>query len=102
MFRTLGVLAAIFAVALAGVGLTFRASVERPADFRFINGTEPKSLDPHIMTGQPEGRIGDATLSVDDEPIYTVKRAKVGLFRDLAYRDYPQLSENARGGRLDR
>ena len=46
--------------------------------------------------------IGDATLSVDDEPIYTVKRAKVGLFRDLAYRDYPQLSENARGGRLDR
>lgn len=46
--------------------------------------------------------IGDATLSVDDEPIYTIKRAKVGLFRDLAYRDYPQLSENARGGRLDR
>lgn len=46
--------------------------------------------------------VGDASLSVDDEPIYTIKRAKVGLFRDLAYRNYPHLSENARGGRLDR
>lgn len=46
--------------------------------------------------------IGDATLCVDDEPIYSIKRAKVGLFRDLSYRDYPHLSANARGGRLER
>jgi 3-hydroxyacyl-[acyl-carrier protein] dehydratase/trans-2-decenoyl-[acyl-carrier protein] isomerase len=46
--------------------------------------------------------IGDATLLVDDEPIYTLKRAKVGLFRGIAYPDYPHASEHARGGRLER
>ena len=46
--------------------------------------------------------IGDATLSVDGAPIYSVKRAKVGLFRGIAYRDYPNASENARGGRMER
>jgi 3-hydroxyacyl-[acyl-carrier protein] dehydratase/trans-2-decenoyl-[acyl-carrier protein] isomerase len=44
--------------------------------------------------------IGDATLAVDGEPIYRIEKAKVGLFRGLAYRDYPNLSRNARGGRL--
>jgi 3-hydroxyacyl-[acyl-carrier protein] dehydratase/trans-2-decenoyl-[acyl-carrier protein] isomerase len=46
--------------------------------------------------------IGDATLLVDDEPIYTLKKAKVGLFTDLSYRDYPYPSENSRGGKLER
>jgi 3-hydroxyacyl-[acyl-carrier protein] dehydratase/trans-2-decenoyl-[acyl-carrier protein] isomerase len=46
--------------------------------------------------------IGDATLSVDDEPIYSIKRAKVGLFTDIAYPDYPHASANARGGKLER
>ncbi len=46
--------------------------------------------------------IGDATLSVDDEPIYSIKRAKVGLFKDIAYPDYPHASANARGGKLER
>lgn len=60
MYRTLiGVLAA-FGVALSIVGLTFSASVDKVAAFRFINGTEPKTLDPHIATGQPEGRIVSA------------------------------------------
>ena len=44
--------------------------------------------------------IGDATLAVDGEEIYRIEKAKVGLFRGLAYRDYPNLSRNARGGRL--
>ena len=30
---------------------------EPPADFVFINGTEPRSLDPQRVTGQPEGRL---------------------------------------------
>lgn len=30
---------------------------EPPADFVFINGTEPQSLDPQRVTGQPEGRL---------------------------------------------
>ncbi len=58
--RNLLGIGATFVVALGVVGLTFSASVEDPADFRFINGTEPKSLDPQIVTGQPEGRIADA------------------------------------------
>jgi 3-hydroxyacyl-[acyl-carrier protein] dehydratase/trans-2-decenoyl-[acyl-carrier protein] isomerase len=43
--------------------------------------------------------IGDATLLVDDEPIYTIKRARVGTFQGIRYEDYPHLSENAKGGR---
>ncbi|MFN8626962.1 MAG: bifunctional 3-hydroxydecanoyl-ACP dehydratase/trans-2-decenoyl-ACP isomerase [Candidatus Binatia bacterium] len=44
--------------------------------------------------------IGDATVQIDGELIYTIKRAKVGLFRELDYRDYPLPSARARGGRL--
>ena len=46
--------------------------------------------------------IGDATLSVDGEPIYTIARAKTGLFRDIAYRGYPNPSALGRGGRMER
>ena len=44
--------------------------------------------------------IGDAVVRVDDEPIYTLKRAKVGIFQGLDYPDYPHRSKNAVGGRL--
>jgi 3-hydroxyacyl-[acyl-carrier protein] dehydratase/trans-2-decenoyl-[acyl-carrier protein] isomerase len=46
--------------------------------------------------------IGDATLLVDGEAIYSVKRAKTGLFRDIAYRGYPNATARARGGRMER
>jgi len=46
--------------------------------------------------------IGDATLFVDDAPIYTVKRARVGTFQGIAYPDYPLRSANSRGGRMER
>ncbi len=46
--------------------------------------------------------IGDATLFVDGDPIYTVKRARVGTFQGIAYPDYPNPSANARGGRMER
>jgi len=46
--------------------------------------------------------IGDATLLVDDEPIYTIKRAKVGTFERIAYPDYPQPSLHSRGGKMER
>lgn len=60
MYRTLfGIVAAL--VAALGLGfLTFARSAERAADFVFVNGTEPKTLDPQTMTGQPEGRLADA------------------------------------------
>ncbi len=44
--------------------------------------------------------IGDATIFVDDEAIYQIKRAKVGVFRDIDYADYPHQSVNSRGGRM--
>ena len=46
--------------------------------------------------------LGDATVLVDDEPVYTIKRAKVGTFRDILYADYPHPSERSRGGRMAR
>ena len=45
--------------------------------------------------------IGDAVLFVDDEPIYSVKRARVGTFQGIAYPDYPLVSANARGGQME-
>jgi 3-hydroxyacyl-[acyl-carrier protein] dehydratase/trans-2-decenoyl-[acyl-carrier protein] isomerase len=44
--------------------------------------------------------VGDATVLVDDQEIYTLKRAKVGIFEGLDYPDYPNRSANALGGRL--
>ncbi|HWA77460.1 MAG TPA: peptide ABC transporter substrate-binding protein [Polyangiaceae bacterium] len=59
MLRSLLALAALFALGLFLVGLTFAASSHGRADFRFVNGTEPKTLDPSAMTGEPEGRIAE-------------------------------------------
>lgn len=44
--------------------------------------------------------IGDARVLVDGEEIYRVGRAKVGVFRDIDYADYPWPSRNSRGGRM--
>ena len=44
--------------------------------------------------------IGDAQVLVDGEAIYEIKRAKVGVFRDIDYADYPWPSERSRGGRM--
>lgn len=44
--------------------------------------------------------IGNASVLVDGEPIYEIKRAKVGVFRDIDYPDYPANSKNSRGGRM--
>ncbi|HUK34220.1 MAG TPA: bifunctional 3-hydroxydecanoyl-ACP dehydratase/trans-2-decenoyl-ACP isomerase [Vicinamibacterales bacterium] len=45
--------------------------------------------------------IGDATVAVDGEPIYEIKRAKVGLFQGIGYDDYPLPSPRSRGGRVN-
>jgi 3-hydroxyacyl-[acyl-carrier protein] dehydratase/trans-2-decenoyl-[acyl-carrier protein] isomerase len=44
--------------------------------------------------------IGDAEVLVDGAPIYSIKRAKVGVFRDIDYPDYPRRSRHSRGGRM--
>jgi 3-hydroxyacyl-[acyl-carrier protein] dehydratase / trans-2-decenoyl-[acyl-carrier protein] isomerase len=46
--------------------------------------------------------IGTARVFVDGEPIYTIKDAKVGTFRNIAYADYPAPSANGKGGIMDR
>lgn len=46
--------------------------------------------------------IGTARVLVDGEHIYTIKDAKVGMFRGIAYDDYPARSERSRGGVMDR
>lgn len=57
MYRTLVGILAVFAAALLLAGFTFSRSTTAPADFRFVNGTEPKTLDPHLANGEPEGRL---------------------------------------------
>jgi oligopeptide transport system substrate-binding protein len=57
MYRTLVGIIAVFIATLVAVGLTFSSSQKDAADFRFVNGTEPKTLDPQTMTGSPESRI---------------------------------------------
>jgi oligopeptide transport system substrate-binding protein len=60
MDRTLTGLLAAFGGALLVVWLTFSRTVDEPADFRFSNQSEPKTLDPQLMTGVPEARLADA------------------------------------------
>jgi oligopeptide transport system substrate-binding protein len=60
MLRSLISAFIVLVVSLSIVGLTLSKSTGRRADLRFVNGTEPKTLDPDIMTGEPEGRIAEA------------------------------------------
>lgn len=46
--------------------------------------------------------VGSAKVLVDGEQIYSVKDAKVGMFRGIAYPDYPLPSANSKGGVMDR
>jgi 3-hydroxyacyl-[acyl-carrier protein] dehydratase/trans-2-decenoyl-[acyl-carrier protein] isomerase len=45
--------------------------------------------------------IGDARVLVDGEAIYDIRRAKVGVFKDIDYSDYPSPSANSRGGKME-
>lgn len=44
--------------------------------------------------------IGNGLVLVDDELIYEIKDAKVGLFKGIGYNDYPNRSANSVGGIL--
>ncbi len=46
--------------------------------------------------------VGNGRVLIDGEEIYKVEGARVGLFRDIQYGDYPWPSENAKGGRIER
>jgi oligopeptide transport system substrate-binding protein len=51
---------ALIGVLLCGLILGGCSKRARDVDFVFINGVEPKSLDPAIITGQSDGRISSA------------------------------------------
>lgn len=57
MYRTLFGIFGTIAFALLLVGLSFSSSQSGRPDFRFVNGTEPSTLDPHLLTGAPGGRL---------------------------------------------
>jgi oligopeptide transport system substrate-binding protein len=44
------------------VGLTLSRSTRGRADFTFQNGAEPKTLDPHLATGEPEHHVIEAVF----------------------------------------
>jgi oligopeptide transport system substrate-binding protein len=52
----------VLLAALLVVGLTLSRSTRGRPDLRFVNGTEPKTLDPHLATGEPEHRILEAVF----------------------------------------
>ncbi len=60
MYRTLLGILSVFGAALLLVALTFSKTLEAPADLRLANGTEPKSLDPELTTGEPEHVLASA------------------------------------------
>lgn len=44
--------------------------------------------------------LASANVYVDDEHVYTIKNAKVGIFDNIQYGDYPKRSTLSLGGRL--
>lgn len=57
MRRTLISALLVLVAALLVVGLTLSKATGKRADLRVMNGTEPKTLDPGLATGDPEHRI---------------------------------------------
>src|SRR4051812_35938636 len=54
-FPFVGILAAVAAMLLVGCGAR-----DQRADLVLLNGAEPESIDPQILSGQPDGRVGGA------------------------------------------
>src|SRR5688572_1706397 len=57
MFGRTWFLVVMFIGGLAAIVWAIQGSRLPPADFTFVNETEIESVDPQIITGQPEGRI---------------------------------------------
>jgi oligopeptide transport system substrate-binding protein len=57
MYRTLAGLLVAVAGALLLAGLSFSATSSKPADVRILNGVEPETLDPQLLTTSPGRRI---------------------------------------------
>lgn len=55
-----------------------------------------------LQNGNASLVVGSGQVFVDGELIYTIKDAKVGAFKGIAYDDYPLRSKNSFGGILKR
>lgn len=51
-----------------------------------------------INGGETSLVVGHGKVFVDDEHIYTIADAKVGMFEGIMYKDYPNRSKNSLGG----
>ena len=51
-----------------------------------------------VREGSASLVVGNASVFVDGEQIYAISDAKVGIFKGIAYENYPFKSENAIGG----
>lgn len=58
--RPLVALALLLLAAPLAAALALRGSVRERAELVMVNGAEPRTLDPALMTGAPEGRVADA------------------------------------------
>jgi len=55
-----------------------------------------------VKGGEASLAVGTGKVIVDGEHIYTIHDAKVGIFKGIAYPDYPKRSENSVGGIMER
>jgi 3-hydroxyacyl-[acyl-carrier protein] dehydratase / trans-2-decenoyl-[acyl-carrier protein] isomerase len=56
----------------------------------------------HLKESGASMVIGEGRVFVDDEEIAEIRGAKTGVFRGIAYPDYPRRSTNSIGGRLEK
>lgn len=99
-----------FYICTMGVAGTGRAlgckEVEFNGQIRPYNKLVRYEIDIRRYTAMPDQgaalAIGHGKVFVDDEHIYTVTDAKVGVFTGIAYPDYPTRSENSVGGIMER
>ncbi len=78
------------------------AEVDFDGQIRPLDGVVQYELDIRRYTFRADSGVGmaiaDARVLVDGQCIYTINRARAGVFPGIAYGDYPRPGENARGG----
>ena len=52
----------------------------------------------HLKESGASIAIGDGRVFVDDDLVMTVREARTGIFKDIAYRDYPMRTKYSIGG----
>lgn len=81
------------------------AEVDFEGQIRPMDRMVRYELDIRRYTFSDESGVGmaiaDARVLVDGQRIYTINRARAGVFPGIAYGDYPRPGKNDRGGRAN-